>query len=155
MGNPCWMRHSATRGHQQHRDRGDEGSSEDPACWKHGMEGGNTLSWYDGTRKDHTPARNPAVLRAALAEPKKSPSSTSTVYREMQSVGERQTHPQITDDEVRTEGMQGMQQSGINQLSYAPAQYCAIKLLLQACNRMIKETWVMQSTYQSVERCNN
>lgn len=73
----------------------------------------------------------------------------------MQSVGERQTHPQITDDEVRTEGMHGMQQSGINQLSYAPAQYRAIKLLLQACNHMIKETWVMQSTYQSVERCNN
>lgn len=83
------MRHSATRGHEQHHDRGDEGSSEDPARWKHGMEGGNTLSWYDGTRKDHTPARNPAVLRAALAEPKKSPSSTSAVFIEKCKVWEK------------------------------------------------------------------
>lgn len=30
-------------------------------------------------------------------------------YREIQSVGERQTQPQIRDGEVKTEGMHGMQ----------------------------------------------
>lgn len=83
------------------------------------------------------------------------PPTVLTFYREMQSVGERQTHPQITDGEVKTEGMHGMQQPGINQLSYNPAQCHAIKLLLQACNHPIKQTWVTQSTYQSVQRCNN
>ena len=80
MGNPCWMRHRATREHQQHHDRGDEGSSEDLACREHGMGEGNTLSWYDGTQKDRTPARNPAALGAVLAEPKKSPSSNSADF---------------------------------------------------------------------------
>jgi len=42
-----------------------------------------------------------------------------------------------------------------NQLSYTPAQCRAIKLLLQACDCVIKQAWVMQNTYQSVERCNN
>lgn len=75
------MRHNrATREHQQHRDHGDEGSSEEPARREHGMGGGNALNWYDGTQKDGTPARNPAVLGAALAEPKKSPSSNSTEF---------------------------------------------------------------------------
>jgi len=80
MGNPRWMRHRATREHQQHRDRRDKGGSEDPAHWEHAMGEGNTLSWYDETQNDRTPARNPAVLGAVLAEPKKSPSSNSAEF---------------------------------------------------------------------------
>ena len=44
------------------------------------MGEGNTLSWYDETQNDRTPARNPAVLGAVLAEPKKSPSSNSAEF---------------------------------------------------------------------------
>lgn len=36
------------------------------------------------------------------------PPAALSFYREMQSVGERKTHPQITDGEVKTEGTHGM-----------------------------------------------
>lgn len=46
----------------------------------------------------------------------------------------------------------GCNSQELNQPSYAPVQCCAIKSLLQVCNGMIKQAWVMQSAYQSVER---
>lgn len=112
-----------------------------------------TLSLYDGTRKVHLPARNPAVLKLCWQSQRKAlPPTALSFYRQMQSVGERQTHPQITDGEAKPEGMHGMQQPGINQFSYIPAQSSAMKLLLQVGNHTINQTWVMQST-SGCERC--
>lgn len=41
------------------------------------------------------------------------PPTALSFYREMQSVGESKAHLQITDGEVQTESMHGMQQPGI------------------------------------------
>lgn len=106
-----------------------------------------TLSWCDGTRKDYLPARNPTVLMLCWQSQRKAlPPTALSFYRQMQSVGERQTHHQITDGEAKTKGMHGMQQPGINQFSYIPAQSSAMKMLLQVGNHTINQTWVMQST---------
>lgn len=59
-------------------------------------------------------------------------------YREMQSVGERKTHPQITDGEVKTEGMHGMQQPGIKPALLHPSPVPRHKIVatgLQLCDK--------------------
>lgn len=141
MGNPCWMRYRETCECQRHHGHGDEGSS----CWEHGMGGGNTeLVLWD--QKGSSACQKPCCAQAVLSEPKKSPSFNSTGFLQTNEKCGRKAHLQITDGEANTEGMHGMRQPGINQFSYIPAQRSAMKLLLQARNHRINQTWVMQNT---------